>query len=425
MILILLSLSSASLEPGSPAGVVRQEPHPSRADAASELVLRALGGKPSPTLSDDLAKLGPEVIPFLLQVLTKEGVPVSADPENPVVLKATPELQDKLLEALASLPREALLQRLRAAVASTDFEERIACLRVLGRMGTNEQMDLLASLAAPIGSTELLPSKVRTAFQEALVQILARDRKAFSRFADLYTTIPQALIFPMIRAAEEEAPLRAIELMAGLLGTRAEADPFLLTEMARLADQSPIPTPPEVRAKPRQYLAENDVQRLSAAVTLAGALDDHEAVPELTRLLGHSDAQVGRGARKALGKIARKDLGKLPGPWTAWYQKESEWWRTKSASIGQDVIGSDPVKAAAAIMELGGRRIRRDDAALMLAEGLRRPEADLVRTCCLTLGHLRSALALPALETAAEHRDSKVREAASAALAQIRRVPGA
>ncbi|MFN0007916.1 MAG: HEAT repeat domain-containing protein [Planctomycetota bacterium] len=424
MILLLTTPFPISPEQAPQAAEVRQQPRSARQRAATDLVLRALGGNPSPTIAQELSALGPDLIPFLLQVLTKEGVPVGADPEHPVVLKATPELQGQVLDALAALPREPLLQQLRTYAASTDFAERVACMRVLGRTGTNEQMDLLASLAAPIGPTGLLPSKVRTAFQDALVRILARDSKAFSRFVDLYGRIPQALIFSMIRAAEEQSAPRAIELLAGLLGTRTEADPFLLAEITRLADQSRLPTPREVCALLRRYLADADLQRLRPAVTLAGALEDHEAVPELARLLEHEDAQVCRDARSALKKIVRKDLGRLPGPWTAWYQNESGWWRANSSSIGQDVVGSDPVKAAAAILELGKRRIRRDEAALMLAEGLLRPEPDLVRTCCQALGHLASPLAVPALEKATRHRDLEVSAAAREALAQIRRLPG-
>jgi len=404
---------------------VRREPRSAPEAAACELLLRAIGGRPSPALADELAALGPEVIPFLLRVLTNEGVPVGADPEHPLVLEVTPELQDQLLSALASLPRDPLLLRLRSCVASTNFEERIACLRVLGRTGASEQLDLLASLAAPSAPAGLLPPSVRKAFQEALGQILERDGKAVSRLPDLYTRIPQALIFPLIRAAEEGTPSRAIELLAGLLGIRSEADPFLLSELVRLAGQGSIPAPREVCEKPRRFLTGADLQGLNAAVTLAGALDDHEAVPELTRLLDHDDPQVARGARSALRKIARKDLGRRAEPWTAWYQKESEWWRTRSASIGQDLVGRDPAKAAAAVLELGARRIRRDDAALMLAEALSRPEADIVRTCCQALGYLGSPLAVPALERAAQHEDIEVSGAAREALAQIRKTPGA
>jgi HEAT repeat protein len=62
---------------------------------------------------------------------------------------------------------------------------------------------------------------------------------------------------------------------------------------------------------------------------------------------------------------------------------------------------------------------------MILAEGLARPEPDIVRTCCQAIGHLRSTSAVPALETATQHGDPEVREAAIEALSQIRGAKGA
>lgn len=389
---------------------------------AISVLLRAAGNplQERAVTEKELRELGSAAAPTLLDVVARRKVDVDVGEGRILAVELAPEVCEVALHVLVSVPRAELLPLLETlAAAQQTTERRMAGMNVLARMGDERDLDLLQQLSAPADADNVIAPEQLQAYEDALAAILERSPASRQRLVKTFVDARPELVVCIVYAVERGQPSSALESLARLLGQRTQEDSFLLGEIARVAQRIHPPTSLIARASVRAYLEAPDPLLVRAAVQASAELEDDEALPALIGLLEEEDASMTSAARDALARIAHKDLGAQPEEWALWYRSELAWWKIESENRADALAQGDASKAAAAILDIGRRRLYRHDAARMLVRGLERSEPHLVHMTCQVLGQLSSPTVVPELNLALTHGDVEVRNAARMALWRI------
>ena len=120
--------------------------------------------------------------------------------------------------------------------AALDASGRRTALAVYGRMGTQDDLRHIASIAAPLVRSELIALPTRDAFRSAIEQILSRDAAALGRVGDAFEVAHPTLKGELIGALRSVRARGTIGTLNRLLGREPELDLLIL---AALRDGSP------------------------------------------------------------------------------------------------------------------------------------------------------------------------------------------
>jgi hypothetical protein len=370
-----------------------------------------------------LLQLGPAAIPALFEALVTEQAAHRAERDGPVTWI---ELDaDRILGVRAALegePARPLLDHLRR-VDSPEERRRVAALRLFGGAGEPRDLPTLVWLLDE-GPRKRIARSRRDDLQRAFERILERHASAHDTYDAVrraYDSAPDSLLAGIIWAVSSESSEERLWVLAGLLERRAEADPLILAELARMGKTLPHPVPEEVLSATRRYLGSADPEILLSGIEAAESLEDVEALPTLIELLEHRSRAVAEKALAALRSMTGLAYARDPRRWQEWHRKAEEW-RTRTAPrLLRHVLDGVPGRASHALMELSKWRVFHHELADGVAAGIEREETELVVLACSVLGHLGSWKAVPALVERLDDEEPAVQRAALLALRSITR----
>lgn len=420
-ILLLATLLPSHLQAAAPApaaqitGASEQRP----ANEVSAILFETGGKQP---MEARLAGLGSAFIPQLFQVLESGRTAVRVG-EFGNSKRALDEAQEAaVLASFARLGRADVLAFLAGLVElGPQVGDRVAALRILGEMGRKEDLDLMNRLGRPPEGRSIVKKPVREAFADAFGRMLARDPAGMrGRLGVEFKRLHPSFAAPVVATIGRDPSFAGLRTLTGLLGTIPGTDAFVLVEIGRLGELLPHPLEPAVLDAVRPYLAGDDPRLLVEACATVGRLEDRDAVPPLTLLLQHRDANVRRTACEALVEITGKRLDAQPEEWEEWYRKSLHWWTRVAPGQFRTLRSGTPAEVTRVVFELSKKHYHRHLLTEPLAPLLKRSEPDLVVLTCAALGQLASPGAIPALtDCLAEHPDEEAKTAAWRALRRV------
>lgn len=407
---VLLALG-AGLEPAS--GV--QASSESAWDAALGALREFRGGwKEVPSLHETLAGLGPGVSSGLFGALVAGELP-AANGQAPEPLDPARALAVTL--TLGLLPAESLRPLFDGVVASALSEDpRRRALELLARLGSAGDLQRAARLAS-VG-TRATPV-LQASYGQAVAQILAREPSALERFARDLPQLEPLLLSDAAGALSALGTRKAFAALASALDRRPEVDAVVLAELRRHAGEIAGPPSERFRAAIRASIRSVDPTVAALAASLAQAMRDAGATPDLIALLERHDGPARDSARSALRALTRLDLGADAEAWDEWYDGQERWASAELPAFALALRSGTVDAALAALQELTKHLALAEAVVPHLLSGLGRPEPLVVERTCAVIGRAGVWSAVPALIEALVHADAAVRVAAHGALLGI------
>ncbi|MCE9595685.1 MAG: HEAT repeat domain-containing protein [Planctomycetes bacterium] len=333
-------------------------------------------------------------------------------------LPLSPELRQALVEGAARWPRGELATFLaEVARRKSTPDEAIVGLQLLALVGDERDLPLLDSLCEPHAAPPGPSPEFREALESALGGIHERDPQARVHAARFYRDTQPAFAESVLRVLGRSRAPAALETLVETLGAHPELDVVVLTEIGRVARSLTPPVSDATLESVRSYLHDAAPTRQRAAAAALVALEDVDAIPILIDQLDDGP-ELARAALDALRRMSRRDLGTTSEGWSRWYASEVAHWRVTEGRAG-NVNSGNRLDAVNELLALGRARLFRHAAAEYASAGVVRPEEDVARLACEILGELGSPVAEPALESALDHPNDAVRNAARAALERI------
>ncbi len=330
-----------------------------------------------------------------------------------------------MIAALSRFPRAVLLQPVsRVLQTSERARTRAACLRVVGAVGDQRDLELLCSAVRPRDKGAELDPSLSQEFEQAVGGILLSDETAFVSIKRCLRIEPSATRKSLFRALADTVSEPGLEELGQNLGIHPDEDPLLLGEMKRASALIRLPVPDSIPNYLRPRLVEDDPYRLALAVECIGSLEDTDSLDALLPLLRHSDPEVARAAHAALCSITGIRLIPDPKRWDTWLQSETAWFADELPRLASEFRRADGPACASAIAEMAAHPLHRRELAEMLGRDLARRPPVVRDMACAALRQLGGAYALQSLDRCAQDLDGEAASRAQRALAGLPRRPG-
>ena len=322
-----------------------------------------------------------------------------------------PELHRRvLLDALAELPSDTVVQHAFAAL-ETELPAKVQpaeVYTVLGAIGTRRDLKRMLTVGEELD--------VGRPVQEAVGQVLGRDRSGFATLRVLWKELPEAARTKVVRAAGMVPGPDALEFLAELLARPLGCEGQILAQMGRACEGVERELALEVAGAVHPMLASEHEGIVKSVALLLGKLEDAQAVPDLIWLLGHDSRGLTQNAHWALARITGLQLPMDRDIWEAWFVEEDTWWGNHSARAFAELSSSDPTVAAQAVREVSSHTLDRHRLAYELVAALDHPHATVRRLGCEALRRVGSGDAVPTLIDLLEDPSTMVADAAWASL---------
>jgi hypothetical protein len=143
------------------------------------------------------------------------------------------------------------------------------------------------------------------------------------------------------------------------------------------------------------------------------------AVPAWIELLASESRGVRERARRGLEVLSGLALGPEAPRWRAWHEAELAWYGQAAPGLLSALDSQEEAAVLAALRELSGRRLFRDELSGALAGALAHPSATVRLVACRAGASLGSPLLAPELVERLEDEDLAVAEAARDALSAL------
>ncbi len=362
---------------------------------------------PVEVAGQELAALGPDVLPWLFDALrtSVESTETSVD-----------RTESTLLYAFCLMPAVRLTPFLesRATVHATS-DVRIAALRILAETSCARDVSLILRFANDASGD----ASVERALESTVDALLARDLSTYAALERSYHTTPTTLRPAIVRAVARAESSEGLRLLSRLLHRDDELRPLLLVSIGRMSGALPRPMGEDVLSNVRRFVLEADPIALPEAILAVGYLDDCESIPQLIALLKSSRRGLRANALWSLKRITSLGIAETPERWTSWYQSEREWWHDEWPSVLADLRGAHSDRAKIALTKIATRHLFRHALASEVVQLVTHNDVDVATLACRTLGQLESRAALPGLIEALRHDDMILRMAAWNALRTI------
>jgi hypothetical protein len=370
--------------------------------------LAGAGGRAGEIVARGIVDLGPAAVGPLLRALS------GSDALSVSLREATGRSLDRLPATLAA--RHAGSGRLDSA----ERRELLVGLALLSARGTAADLPTATRLAHPASSEGSPHRDLGRAVEETVGAILARDDRALARVRAMMGEAHPLVRERIVRAVgSARADGGGLAVLGDLLGRYPSLDLCLLCEIASVTAAVGGPYEWSLLHRVRTALDHSDPAVRRAAVSCLGRMEDHEAVSTLVELLDDESEGVRETAAWALERITRRRFGLQRERWSLWIEAEASWWRGEAAELlGMIEHGAD-AEVIAALAEIAGHRLYRDELSSAVAACLDRAEGAVVRVACSTLQGLASPRAVEPLIGLLDHADAQVRASAHRALRGI------
>jgi len=378
----------------------------------------ASGDAPDPDeLRQRVVACGSGAIPIICGVLCGEiALPqVTADEvPQPVHPKALALRYGILRDSLHGLDAAAVVDHLALrGGADATLEMRLVCARLLGPIEHDRALDVLLELSEGIESIHLKRAYVRSAFEGALAQQLARvqdDQDQLHRLDRKCGFEQRALL---VRAAGSTSTQGAIRYLASLIGRDEDLDRLVVREVARIAAAQDVVLDAFHLTGLRQLIFSADPELRRLATAALGALGDVDSFELLTGFLDSSDPIEQGTARRSLQDISGVDLGAESKSWTSWYEAEQTWWDKQARNELDRLRSVDPREIHAAMAALVRHPLFRDSISDELGPLASHEDSVVASSACRALARLRSPAAIPWLiEVLADDDEARRKHAA-------------
>jgi HEAT repeat protein len=350
----------------------------------------------------ELAGLGVGIVPIVLRALDAGRLPGATEELDPTRV-------DFLLGALAHLEHGTVVGQLETQLDAGELRA-VTALKVLGAVGSAQDLELLIGLADDGGASEL---------EAAAARILERDDGAWPLVQRKVIESSPVVASSLLCAVSSLSSPRGLLLLDDLLGLLPPQDVAILSHIGKLGGKIPWEAGELSRVKVREYLRSLDMQLVRSAAMALGELEDSAATLDLVELLDSDSASVRSAAHWALQQVTGLQLPADTRRWSSWYATESCWFEKYGARLLDRLDRADPQQALHALDELSAHRYKRDVIAYRIAPLLGHQDAGLRQNACRALGRLESRVSVPALRAALNDRELAVIEEAARALRAI------
>ncbi len=296
--------------------------------------------------------------------------------------------------------------------------ERMLAVRLLGKVGSREDLGLLTVLSTPTAGGRV-PRGDRVSFQESFTSIYRREGCHPSELRLLYRNAPVDFAAPIIWAVGAADTTTAFEHLALLIGEVEEADPLVLTELTRLGSVLPHPLPDVAAASTRGFLHSSSIEHLLVGIRATQEIEDIGATERLIELSDHRVRAVSTAATGALRQLSGIDRGRGSDRWKAWYEVTQNWWKWEAPDLLENIEHGNDAQASSALLELSKWRFHRHQISPVVARVLQRKNPELLVLACAVLGHLGSWSVVPALVETLADPNADIRSAAVQSLRRI------
>lgn len=397
------------------AGAQQESGHQETPAAAVAAVLQNLGSGDEDAVeraAEELCALGAAALDPMLDLLILDA---AAGGESSVSAR-----DRALTAAFGRLSSEALLSFLRGRLgAAPASDERVACLRLIAKVGDEESLPLAFDIARPGKATAGMQPAIDAELEHALAELLRREPRSYLVAAAILPTAP-ALQAPAARAIGTVKDVRGLELLEGLL-----ADPFLETLVVTQATRL-LPLASADQAEPfleplREHLLESEDGLRRAAALALGRLEDVGAIPNLIPLLDAENGTPCREAHWALCRITGLALPAERSAWEGWYREEKRWVEQGAPALFECLRSGDHATMVDAVRRLARHRLHREAIAEVLAKGFAHPDPQVRVLIVAGLVQLGGRRATAALEDARDDPNEIVRLRVAEALEVLQR----
>jgi HEAT repeat protein len=367
-----------------------------------------------------LTALGPAAAPALFALHSGDALDAFlGDSEADAWLCAPDRVGALAFEALVELPAVPVRELLaRATAARPEREVRVAALRVLGRQGSADGLELLLELLRASGD-ELLHRSVQDPAVEALGAVLKGDARALSLLEKGLAQQPLELQALACRAAVSSGRPDAVGLLTRRAGVAPALDLVVLDGLAELGSAQPWRLSESVPQLLRTCLERPDPELRAAAARALGRLGDAPSAPALIARLQDADPRVARAARWALEECTGERRAATFEDWQAWLEAEREWWRQEGRPRVEGLRAGDAAELTQVLRDALRHPFARLATAEALAELLPALEPGAQAVACATLAQLRAKSAVPALIELLSRGEPEVRDSAWKALCRL------
>ncbi len=416
--LFVTALMAGAL-PGAPADVVVAQT--ASKDPRNALVDVLAGGAPSAqALAGRIRTLGSGALPFVLELHRSGRVPASWR-RGDLPRRFTPVQAEGLASALIEWFPAVRRDFLEPLSIEGTVEERKEGLELLGQLGSSDDFDLLVQFTTlePDGRAPI-PVSLRKAFGAALGRMGERQVAVAVDLERLFGLVPTPLEAEIVRALESIRTQASLAVLVDLLGRSDELDPLVLATLSRVGSKVGHPIAPDVLAGVHSYLQMASPAELPGVLQAVGALEIHDAIPDVLALLDGADRHLESGALAALRAITGADFGEQAADWWRWYDGELDWWEQEADEAFRTIASGTPAEAVRMLNDVATVRLYRHELARRIAGSLSSLDPVVAVAACRALGQFRSHAVLADLEVCLGRED----EVANAARRAWQRITG-
>lgn len=392
------------------AGPAERAIHEVWARAERHERVAAICAAPSPPAerSAALARLGPDVVPVIVERLADRD---TAD--DAVLLGA--------LRILGPAPTAARLRDRLQADPPVTAGWRAAALRALGEVAGIQELGLVLELAAcgEGGGT----TQVGSSLEDACAAMLARSPEVVAWLSRRLDDSDDATAVHLVRALGRVPSLEGFDALSELLEGRPELEAAILVELGRAGAAAPDVVSEGAREQVRSYLDGGGDLLLKQACLTAARLGDFDVSERLVQLLDHESESVRGAALQGLRDLTGLALSPDRERWNGWLTAERRWYARHGADLPRTLsAGMPPAKIHATLGEVATHRYRRHELARAIVPLLEDGRPAVRRSACATLRQLDSSVAVEPLRHLLMDVDPGVASAALEALRSITRL---
>jgi len=386
--------------------------------AALLLAARREKPVPGPSVAQRLSGLGEAAAPALLDACSSGRVVLAADrpAEDLALLEAE---RGAVGAAAALLGREVLLRLAAELGAPTNAVARRRALLGLELAGQAEDLELAVGVARSARQDGLEQTEVQRELERTVAAIAQRDERCDEHLHRLLEQADDWIATSVVRGMACAQRPDVLLALAIELDHSPRLEPLILSALPRAASNLPTPYDLRVLEPVRERLSSTDTLVQRAAAAVAAYLEDFEALPALIGLLDSGDAGLRATALEALRHTSRRTYGPQPQAWTAWLERERQWYDRRVPVLGEDLVRADVGRALAALRELSAHRYRRHDLARLAVQALDHQDARVRSAACAALARLGSGASIAALCARLDDGEIEVARAAQAGLAVL------
>lgn len=365
-----------------------------------------------------IVELGDAAVPVVIGILLGEVAEPFDDEDYESIHPSALRLQDQVLrDSLSRFPAEQLMEELQQkCTGDVELRARLALIGLLKVNPDPRSVEVLLELSKPIEPIHLQRSYIRGTLERTLAAILIDQPGAWRELRHAMPDVPPAFRPMVVRAIGSTGSSTGLGLVTDLLGEDEDLDLVILAEIGNMSQRSVAGVPFDTLDEVRRLLHSEDEKVQRAAAAASGYLNDHQAVPTLSLLVGSETDAVSLAALWSLRRMSGQNLGAEPELWADWYDAELSWWDREATAAFSGLSSQDPADVVFSLNTLMRHSLFRHEIAEAVGPTVLHESPAVVTSACSALRRLGSTRSVPWLIDAMGNETPAERNAAWEAL---------